>query len=297
MSQPSLHFKSIVIIYNPNSTGGAGEAAENLEQQLRERLPSTRLKVLKTKRAKHAIELARSAVLEHDKPLLISVSGDGGYHEVINGAMLAGKPFIGAIYPAGNANDHRRTTKRHDLVEAIIQGKVTTIDLLHAQITSGKSSQGSYAHSYIGLGISPVVATELNRHTLNRLKEAMLVWRTFRQYQPFKIKLENGRTKEFNSLVFANINQMAKVLTLSDDGKPTDGKFEVITWPATSKLQLALLAIKAAVSSLGKQPQVSTYSFQTVVDMLMQMDGEVVELMAGSRVEITAAAGALKTIR
>lgn len=273
------------------------EGAQSLADELKAKLTKVHIELSKTERAGHAVELAKSAVKKYPHPLIISVSGDGGYHEVVNGAMAAGKPFIGAVYPAGNANDHRRATKRQDLVGAIIKGKVTSLDLLRAQITHGNKTYRVYAHSYIGLGITPVVAVELNRHTLTKLKEMMLVLRTFHGYRPFEIKLRNGAVKRFNSLVFANIPEMAKFLTLSAEGKPTDGKFEIISWPDSNKLKIAALALKAIFSNLGKQPQAKRFSFTTLVPMPMQLDGEVVELKKGSGVEVIAAPGALKTIR
>ena len=54
--------------------------------------------------------------------------------------------------------------------------------------------------------------------------------------------------------MFANISQMAKVATVSeDDGRPDDGKFEVITVKHTAKWRLLGTALKAAMRGLGPQ--------------------------------------------
>ena len=57
----------------------------------------------------------------------------------------------------------------------------------------------------------------------------MSVVRGFSRFRPFPIRLEDGRRRRIDSLVFANIAEMAKYATLSDAGRPDDGRFEVIT--------------------------------------------------------------------
>lgn len=52
-----------------------------------------------------AVELARDAVRDAGDVLVVSVSGDGGYNEVVNG-------------------DHRLTTRSRPLEEAIAEGRV-----------------------------------------------------------------------------------------------------------------------------------------------------------------------------
>ena len=47
--------------------------------------------------------------------------------------------------------------------------------------------------------------------------------RTFARFRPFAIRLEDGGRRSIDSLVFANIAEMAKYATLSEDGRPDDG--------------------------------------------------------------------------
>ena len=76
------------------------------------------------------------------RPLLVSVSGDGGYNEVVDGTMQAGNDAaVCAVLPAGNANDHRRATREQPLADAIVTGSVTRIDLL--RLTVGGSAIGT----------------------------------------------------------------------------------------------------------------------------------------------------------
>jgi diacylglycerol kinase family enzyme len=82
-------FDRIVIIFNPNSTGDAPRSAEELRAELVRRLPAVPVELCPTQHAGHARDLAREAA-GTGRPLLVSVSGDGGYNEVVDGVMQAG---------------------------------------------------------------------------------------------------------------------------------------------------------------------------------------------------------------
>lgn len=286
-------YSTTILIYNPKSTGEAKVKADWLKAEIQRRIPKTNVELWPTESAGHAIELAEEAAKKYKQSLVVSVSGDGGYNEVINGAMRLPKDKrpICMVYPAGNANDHRRAIRERDFVEAIVEGKPKPLDLL--RVSFGSTIR--YAHSYVGLGITPVAAVELNRHTLNALMEAWVVFSTFWKYRPFKIE-HRGKQKTLNSIVFANIAEMSKVLTLSEDGDPTDGKFEVITIPDVSKLRLIAVGLKAAFNSLSPQEVVKRYDFTTITKMPMQLDGEVVELKAREKVAIKIEPQAITTL-
>jgi len=270
--------------------------AKQLASQLRKILPDTSIKCVPTKYAGHAEKLACNLARIRSKPLIISSSGDGGYHEVINGVMqIKDNSAICAVLPAGNANDHSRTLQEEPLYQAIKKGKTTRLDLLRITIETSGKKQIRYAHSYAGLGLTPVVATELNRHTLNAFREASLVIKTFFKYRPFKIR-RGGKVLKFDSLIFANINQMAKVLTLSEKNKPDDGFFEVISFLHGRKHILAKRLLRAATTGLKKPRREQKYSFEVLKKMPMQMDGEVTKLSANSKVEVASAKRILLTI-
>lgn len=289
-------FDRVVLIFNPNSTGKAEELAEGLRGDLAQRAPSLTVDLMPTERAGHAIELAREAA-GTGSPLVVSVSGDGGYNEVVNGVVQAGNERAAAtVLAAGNANDHRRTTKERPLVEAIAEGSVSRIDLLR-MTASGAADVVRYAHSYIGLGLTPVVAVDLEKGGKGAWREMVTVVRAFARFTPFEIELEDGTHERFDSLVFANIAQMAKVATLAEDeGRPDDGEFEVITLRHTAKLRILATAIKASLTGLGKQPSVTTYGFTTLSPIPLQIDGEVLELPSGTTVRVDIAPQALPTV-
>jgi diacylglycerol kinase family enzyme len=292
-------FDSLVIVYNPNSTGDAQQRAEELRNGVAELAPDLEVRMRPTEYAGHAREIARDEA-SSGAPLLVSVSGDGGYNEVVDGVMQAGDTkAAAAVLAAGNANDHRRVTAERPLVEAIAAGTTQKLDLLRLTVGDGSAdgaAQVRYAHSYIGLGITPVVAVELERRGKGSFREIVTTVRAFSRFRPFAVRLENGERQEFDSLVFANIAEMAKYATLSE-GEPDDGRFEVVMLPHKSKWRVLATAVRAAVSGLGDQPSVREYTFSTIDPMPLQVDGELVELGPDVPVRVDIAPGALTTVR
>ncbi|MCR1161920.1 MULTISPECIES: diacylglycerol/lipid kinase family protein [Micrococcaceae] len=292
-------FESIVIIFNPNSTGDAPELAQQLHDKLKSLLTYQPEIILQpTEHAGHAVDLAREAAAKGGDVLVVSVSGDGGYNEVVNGVMQAGNPrAVCAVRAAGNANDHSRITASKPLEEAIAEGRVHSIDLLRIHTGQKDHEPLEYAHSYIGFGLTPVVATELEKGSKGALKEMVTVIQTFSKFEPFAIRLEDGKRHKFDSLVFANIPEMAKYATLSEaDNLPKDGKFEVIVFPHMPKWRVLLTALRATTQGLGDQPSVSSYEFTTLKPLPYQMDGEVKRVEANVTVRVESAPLALPII-
>jgi diacylglycerol kinase (ATP) len=291
-----LQYSRVVIVYNPNSTGPSRQKAAELKKRLDQELSGIKVDNVATSHAGHAEELAYTAAMKYHNPLVISASGDGGYHEIVNGIMKAkseGAQPIGAVLAAGNANDHRRTLRHGLLADNILQNQIKTIDLLKIHISNRQHSTVRYAHSYLGLGLTPIIAIELNRHSLNAIKELAIVLKTFAGHRPFEIAV-NGKQLKLDSLVIANISQMAKVLTIAKQAKPNDGVFEVVAFPCRTKLHLLVQLAKAAFVGLAGQRS-NSYQFNTIGDMPMQLDGEVTKLSAGSQVTVSSCHHCLAT--
>jgi len=291
-----MPFERITVIFNPQSTGPAPQRAEELKNTLADRLPHVPLHLRPTERAGHARELAAQAAAT-GRPLIVSVSGDGGYNEVVDGVMHAGNPnTVCAVLAAGNANDHRRSTGEQPLVDAIVTGDVRHIDLLRLTVASAAGARTRYAHSYIGMGLTPIVAIDLEKGGKGSFKEIVSVVRTFAKFRPFTIDVDPGGLRSLDSLLFANIDEMAKYATLSEDSRPDDGRFEIIALPHTAKWRILAVALKAATRGLGPQPTARHYRFTTVEPTPMQLDGEVIAVEAATSVSVDIAAGALSTL-
>ena len=289
----SRPFDAVEIVFNPNSTGDAQERAEELAKQLAERAPELPVQLRPTERAGHGREIAGDAA-RAGRPLVVSVSGDGGYNDVVNGLMDAGADSAyAAVLAAGNANDHRRVTRERPLADAILDGDVSKLDLLRMSVDDGREPR--YAHSYIGLGITPTVALELEKGGKGSIKEVISTIRTFSRFRPFQIETDSG-TETFDSVIFANIREMAKFAVLSEEGRPDDGRFEVVVLRHTAKWRVLATAVRAAVRGLGPQPTAREYRFRTVDPMPVQVDGEVSEFERGVAVTVEIVPGALHTV-
>lgn len=289
-------FDRIVIVFNPQSTGDAPASAAELRDELARRLPGVPLELAPTQHAGHARELAREAAAS-GRPLVISVSGDGGYNEVVNGVVEAGNDrAVAAVRAAGNANDHRRVTRERRLADAVVAGDVRRIDLLRLTVGTGPDALVRYAHSYIGVGLTPVVAVDLEEGGKGSWREIVSVVRGFARFRPFPLRLEDGRRRRIDSLVFANIAEMAKHARLSDAGAPDDGRFEVVTQERTGRLRILATAVRAATRGLGPQPSATHYGFTPLTPMPLQLDGELVELEADVPVSVDIAPRALATV-
>ncbi|MDL2341791.1 MAG: diacylglycerol kinase family protein [Patescibacteria group bacterium] len=289
-------FTKAFVIFNPNSTGDSKTIAETFCQQLRELQPACNVTLTETTHAGHGEELGYELAKKGKDTLLVSVSGDGGYNELVNGVMKAvdegSEAPICAVLPGGNANDHYSFIAKRPLIDAIAAEGLTRLDLLKVEASATR-----YAHSYVGLGLTPLVAVELNKHKLSAIKELWLSLKTFWQFKPFKI-VESGKQRTFDSLIMANIGVMAKHLTLDPDaGPPKDGLFEVLRWPHNHKLRLVQQLAKAAIGKTNSPKSVEKFEFTTVLPMPMQLDGELQKLKADQPVTVTSAAGTLRTYR
>ena len=293
-------YSAITIIYNPNSTGSSQKLATDMAQALRSAMPKKNIKLLATKRAGHAEAIAYKHAKASPRPLIVSSSGDGGYHEVVNGilrAQLEGAKPTAGLLPAGNANDHFHSLSEpsKDFVQAITSGAERQIDVLKLTSTIESKNFERYAHSYIGLGLSPAVGEELNKTDLNRLKEMLIVGHTLMRLRHVRLMV-NGKPKAFDSLVFTNVGRMAKFLNLAVESKADDGVFEVC--PITHRSSLRLLLSLLRASTVGSQSiqQTTEFNFRTITQTALQLDGEIFTLDENSEAKVNIMSKALSCI-
>jgi len=290
-------YSDIIIIYNPHSTGSGRDLAQSLERRLEAADRSLSVTVLPTLYAGHAEDLAYEWAIKSRRPLVISSSGDGGYHEVVNGLMRASeeksaKPTAGLL-PAGNANDHFHGMKEPNLYDAIRKGKQTAVDLLKISFSVDGDRRTRYAHSYMGLGITSDAGYEINKRKTNFLLEIMIVLRVVLFTRHVTIVV-NGEKQRFDSLVFSNVPRMSKIFTISDNTSLHDGKFEVTGYRRRNKLQLIAALATATFRGLKNTRQATRYSFMTTKQTTMQLDGEIVLVDGNSPVEIAIAPAVLQ---
>lgn len=285
--------KKIIIIYNPNSTGDGKKNAQNLRAQLAA-TPKINVVLQPTKFAGHAEKIVKS-LDNRDDVMVISSSGDGGYHEVINGVLSHNEKtskIITGLLPSGNANDHYHSVHRGDLAERIVNGDIETIDLIKVSV----GDWTRYAHSYAGIGLTPHIGEKLTQATLNPINEIWLSIRYYLNFRPVKIYDESG-VHRYDSLIFSNVKRMSKYLTLSHEAKLDDGKFEITGSKAGSFGKLLAHLFKATTVGLTEEAhRASTYTFTSKRPIVMQLDGEVFRFGPNSTVTISMALKALRCI-
>lgn len=285
--------KKIIIIYNPNSTGNGKKNAEELQEQL-VGVSNIAVSLQPTDFAGHAEEIVQDLENREDI-MVISSSGDGGYHEVINGVLSHGEPtskIITGLLPSGNANDHYHSVHKGDVVDRIVKSDTQTIDLI--KVTVGDWTR--YAHSYAGIGLTPHIGEKLTQATLNPVNEIWLSIRYFLNFRPVKIYTETG-VHHYDSLIFSNIQRMSKYLTLSSEAKLDDGKFEIVGSKAGSFGKLLGHLFKATTVGLTNDAsRASSYTFTSKRPIALQLDGEVYRFGPNSTVTISMALKALRCI-
>ncbi|MDT0169812.1 diacylglycerol kinase family protein [Pseudarthrobacter sp. BRE9] len=288
-------FDRAVVIFNAGRAG-MGARIEALQRELAVDLPGLPVDLLPTEYAGHARALARTEAGQ-GAPLILSVSGDGGYNDVVNGVMdVPGSKAMCSVIPAGNANDHFRSLPARTFTDALRTGEVRHIDLLRVAFRSGSREQVQYAHSYVGFGLTPLMAIGIEKGGKGKVVELISVARTLRGLKPFELVRDDGATAKFDSLILANISRMAKYGTVSESHYPDDGRFEVVTLPHAGLMKMALMTLRAVTLGLGHQPSVTSYAFSTRNAVPCQIDGEVVHIEAGTHVRVESAMGALATI-
>ena len=271
-----------IIIYNPNSTGDSAANAKALAKELKSNGIQVTLK--KTTHAGHGEELAAQYAKENKEIILISSSGDGGYHEVVNGALLqpSSKLIVGVL-PSGNANDHHSAVGSGSLAAAITAKSYRTIDTIKVSATVNGEPWERYAHSYVGVGVTATAAKSLTEDRPNVVTEKLIVVKSLLSFSYVKIK-EDAKVRRYSSILFGNVDTMSKIIKLSEDNLLTDGKLEISKIRFRSKLRLLAYLISAATRGLKNAQSLSRYECVALSRLPIQLDGEIYIIDKGSTV-------------
>lgn len=283
-----MNYSTIAIIFNPNSTGASEKMAKQFAAKISKKMPNQKVELIATEYAGHAEELAYELAVKHKKPLVISSSGDGGYHEVVNGLMKAqyeGHTPLASLLPAGNANDHHRNLYKKDLVTSIAEGSVTSIDILELRSKSEGKKITRFAHSYIGFGLTPDVGEELNKNKLNIFNQVWIVARALFTIRPVRLVYPK-KPRTYDSIIISNIDEMSKVLKISEPSDIQDGKFEVTIFKRRNKLALIALLLRASMTGVKEDLTTDKFSLKTIKATKVQTDGEILMLDPRSKVKI-----------
>lgn len=291
----------VVVVFNPQSSGDGEQLAGRFRERMAARRPELPVELVATEHAGHGRDLAAAhgaGATPDAVVLIVSASGDGGYHDVVNGVLDAGGARAGvaaAVLPAGNANDHHRAVATRPLDEAVASDELQTIDLLTLQ-RSGEDTP-EYAHSYIGVGVTAAVAVGLEESGgKGSIGEVLTTLRVLRRLVPV-VLVREGRRRSYDAIVASTVGEMAKFVTLDPDAVPDDGRFEVTELGHLPAWRYPGTLLRAATGRLPGRRGVTRYGFRTTAVTPVQLDGEVRELAADIDVTIGIAAGALLTVR
>jgi diacylglycerol kinase (ATP) len=292
----SSKIDEVIVLYNPSSTGSSKDNANNLIKKLHLHVPNLNARVKETEYAGHAEVIAKEYAEQTKSVLLISSSGDGGYHELINGVLASGaKNIVTGLLPSGNANDHHRAVDSGLLVEHIIARTTHTIDVLEVTSKVNGKKWVRFGHSYAGVGLSSVVGKELTKEKLNFFNEKWLVLKHIFKFRHISI-LVKGKKVRYSSLVFGNVAQMSKVIQLSKGSSLTDGRFEISAVRYESKFHLLKELFKAVTIGPKENSSKTIFSFKTIKKLRIQIDGEDYMIDANSVVEVRSIRRALQVI-
>lgn len=272
--------RHIYIIYNPHSTGDGKANAKQLRNDISAADSDIQVRLLPTSHAGHAINIAR----DHAAPdtMIVSSSGDGGFHEVVNGVLTSDYPgTIVGLLPSGNANDHYHSQHTGDIVDRIKRSDVRTAPVLRLSW----ADQTLYAHSYAGLGLTADIGHTLTKASLNPLREAWIVIKGLLIRRSVRLIID-GKTRRYDSLVYAVAERMSKYLQTGASQAAPD-EFAVIATPHRSLTWLLRHLLHRTQEP--SDPTIATSaSFTTIRHTRLQCDGEVTTIPAHTTVTITA---------
>ncbi|MGA3123974.1 MAG: diacylglycerol kinase family protein [Polyangiaceae bacterium] len=238
-----------LVVVNPQAAGGrAGRIFPEVQRVLERRLGP--VDVLATARPGHAIDLSLAAAREGRK-LVIAVGGDGTLHEVANGVLAGpGDTAVGYV-GQGTGGDFRRTMgldHRIDrYVDAIARGRDRIVDV--GKVTFRAPDGAARTRWFVNIlsaGIGGLVDRYVGRTTKRWGGSFAYAWASTRALA----QCERGELVCASSLTgVAHERQVAAYMIAICNGRyfgggmhvapmaePDDGRFEVISMDAPSKL-------------------------------------------------------------
>jgi diacylglycerol kinase family enzyme len=127
------------------------------------------------------------------------------------------------------------------------------------------------------------------------LNEIIIAAKALAALRSVRIAID-GRRRSYHSLIFSNVSTMSKVLKISSDASNTDGLFEFTAFKRRHKFKLLVTLLRASTTGLSDAQPLKEFSFRSVKQILVQLDGEIYTIDANSNVKIKIAPKALECI-
>ena len=287
--------ESYSFIINPNS--GAKRDAAALAETIKNRFCAcARVQISFTERQGHARELAREAVRQNFKAVVVA-GGDGTLNEVLP-ALCETQVALGLI-AKGSGNGFARELglplAPGDAVSALADYEPRRID-------AGKIN-GEYFVNVAGIGIDAMIGRAFNafgkKGPRGRLPYFYLGVKEFLTYTPPCIDLRcGGQTLQIKPLclAFANGRQFGGGAVIAPAARPDDGLLHIVTINYLPLYRMVPYLPKLFTGTIDRVPFVSTITADSAEiisqgELTYQLDGELRCAHGGLKVEV--APGAL----
>jgi YegS/Rv2252/BmrU family lipid kinase len=241
-----------LVVVNPHSGGGrAGRTFADLRTVLERRLGE--VDVAMTERPGHAIGLTREAV-KGGTPLVVAVGGDGTLHEVANGVLDAGASAGVGYVGQGTGGDFRRTLGiEHRLdayVDAIASGRERRVDAgkLRYRASDG-STRTRWFVNILSAGMGGLVdryVSETSKALGGKAAYFLASTRALLACERGRLRCDvslggesHQRSVETFMIAICNGRYFGSGMHVAPMAEPDDGRFEVVSMDAPSKLAFA----------------------------------------------------------
>ena len=223
--------KSIAIVLNPTSGGGAGrKRARDIVEWLAARdLHAT---VQQTTGHGHARVLARELARLYDT--VVAAGGDGTIHETANGLLDAqvGDRCTLALIPVGTGNDFVKIVPGTRTMENALRTIVTGLPKLYDVGVARWQNTSEYFVNGMGTGIDTEVVRQLSRvpHLPGPAKYLLALVRALAKFRPIRARVTvDGQPVEREMMIVSIGNGVCQGggFYLSPQATPHDGRLNI----------------------------------------------------------------------
>ncbi len=270
-----------LLIVNPASGGGkTGKNFDSLRGTIGDALGPVR--VAFTEARGHAIELTKQGVADGHQ-LIIAVGGDGTFHEVVNGVMDAGGKARVGLIAQGTGGDFRKTLgidhRLDRYLEVLKAGRTRAIDVGRVRYRDADGSESSrWFVNILSAGMGGLVDRYVADSPGYLTGKAAYFGASVRALARcaegrLNMRIENGEEKQERTLrtymiAICNGRFFGGGMKVAPMASLDDGKFEVVSIGASSKLAFAIHAQKIYDGSHLRAPNVEHFQC-TKIDLAL----------------------------
>jgi len=241
----------------------------------------------------HATSLSTSA-LEEGYQLVVSVGGDGTFHEVINGFFRQGKAVkeeasLGLL-PSGTGTDFAKTLRiprsMWEAAKQLLRGRLQRLDLgmISCQDLKGRPIQRLFANiAEGGLGAATVQRVDSRPKRGGTIPFLAGAIRTLASYRnrPVQVTIDDqaDRTLQAVIVIVANGKFFGGGMKIAPHAEPDDGLFDIVLVKDLSRFKILRNLYRIYTGSHVELPEVEVLRGKKVTlecdeDLLLEADGE-----------------------